>query len=197
MTELLPLPALARSALAVVDMQTFFFQQPERRLDLENVVENINRLIAFFECRQFPVMHVITAYHANGSDWDLKMRMKGQPELIEGSPEAAILPGIHVSPAHKIIRKTRYSGFFKTNLAELLHAQHIHRLMVAGAYTHYCVNATVFDAYAHDFVPGLFTDAVISHLPDEAEVMIERMRRNGYHVARTEQFIREAGYQTG
>ncbi len=53
---------------------------------------------------------------------------------------------------------------------------------MTGAYTHYCVNATVFDAYAHDFVPGLVSDAVLSHLPEEAEVMVARMRRNGYHV---------------
>jgi len=56
------------------------------------------------------------------------------------------------------------------------------RVAVCGAYTHYCVNATVFDAYAHDFVPCLVLDAVISHLPEESAVMIERMRRNGYHL---------------
>ncbi|HPH96108.1 MAG TPA: isochorismatase family cysteine hydrolase [Anaerolineaceae bacterium] len=190
MSERLPLPAQVRSALAIVDMQEFFFQKPERRLLLDGAVENINRLMDFFDARGFPVVHVITAYRADGSDWDLKMRAKGTPELIEGSAEAAILPAIRVSPDHMIICKTRYSGFFKTDLAERLHASQVQRLMVAGAYTHYCVNATVFDAYAHDFIPGLFTDAVISHLPDEARLMIERMQRNGYHVTQTGAFIK-------
>ena len=189
MSVLLPLPENARSALAIVDVQGFFFRKPERRQGLEAVIANINRLIGFFEARDWPVVHVISCYKADGSDWDLKMQAAGVPELIEGSPETAILPQIEVSPHHLVVKKTRYSGFFKTNLADLLQANCIQRLMVVGGYTHYCVNATVFDAFAHDIVPGIITDAVISHLPDEAALMIERMRRNGYHVFPTDEWL--------
>ena len=192
MSALLPLPQNARSALAIVDMQEFFFQKPERRQGLDLVIDNINRLITFFQGRHLPVVHVITCYKADGSDWELKMKATGKPELLEGSPEAAILPQIQVSPDHLIIKKTRYSAFFKTDLADLLKAKSIHRLMVVGAYTHYCVNATVFDAYAHDIVPGIVTDAVTSHLPDEAAIMIDRMKRNGYHVCLTDEVIQGA-----
>jgi isochorismate hydrolase len=111
---LLPLSHNARSALAIVDMQEFFFQKPERRQNLETVIGNINRLIRFFEGQDLPVIHVITCYNAEGSDWDLKMKITGEPELIENSPETAILPDIKVSPAHLILKKTRYSSFFKT-----------------------------------------------------------------------------------
>jgi nicotinamidase-related amidase len=154
------------------------------------VIENINRLICFFETQHTPVIHVITCYKADGSDWDLKMKITGEPELIENSPEAAILPDIRVSPTHLVLKKTRYSAFFKTNLADLLKADGIQRLMVVGGYTHYCVNATIFDAYAHDIVPGIITDAVISHLTEEAARMIERMKRNGYHVYRTNEYFK-------
>jgi len=99
------------------------------------------------------------------------------------------LPQIKVLPDHLVVKKTRYSAFFRTNLADLLKASNIHRLMVVGGYTHYCVNATVFDAYAHDIVPAIITDAVISHLPEEAAIMIDRMRRNGYHVCLTDEVI--------
>jgi NAD+ synthase len=189
MTVILPLPADARSALAIVDMQEFFFQKPERRKDLDLVVGNINRLIGFFESQHLPVVHVITCYQANGSDWDLKMKISAVPELIEGSPETAILPKIRVSPDHLLVRKTRYSAFFKTDLAALLKARAIQRLLVTGGYTHYCVNATIFDAYACDFIPGIITNAVISNLPDTA-LLIARMKRNGYHVFRTGGYIK-------
>jgi nicotinamidase-related amidase len=189
MSVLLPLSPNAHSALAIVDMQEFFFQKPERRQNLKSVIENINRLISFFEAKQFLIVHVITCYKADGSDWDLKMKITGEPELIENSPETAILPNIKVSPTHLVLKKTRYSAFFKTNLAELLKTNTVQRLMVVGGYTHYCVNATVFDAYAYDIVPGIITDAVISHLPDEAALMIDRMKRNGYHIYRTNEYI--------
>jgi nicotinamidase-related amidase len=189
MSVLLPLPPNPRSALAIVDMQEFFFRKPERRKNLKSVIENINQLIDFFEAQHLPIVHVITCYKADGSDWDLKMKITGEPELIENSPETAILPDIKVSPAHLVLKKTRYSSFFKTNFADLLKANSIQRLMVVGGYTHYCVNATIFDAYAYDIVPGMITDAVISHLPDEAAVMIDRMKRNGYHIYRTIEYI--------
>jgi nicotinamidase-related amidase len=170
-------------------MQEFFFQKSERRHNLYQTVENINHLIKYFDARTLPVIHVVSRYKADRSDWDLKMRASGTPELIEGAQEAAILSEIKVADNHRIITKTRYSAFFKTNLAELLHAENIDRVVVVGAYTHYCVNATIYDAYGHDFVPCIITDAIISHLQDEAAVIIDRMRRNGYHVLPTQELI--------
>ena len=170
-------------------MQEFFFKEPERRVNLETVIKNIDLLIDRFKARAWPVFHAISAYKADGSDWDLKMKQAGRPELIEGTREAAILPGIHTLESHTTIVKTRYSAFFKTNLAELLQARKIERAVIVGAYTHYCVNATIFDAYCYDFVPCIITDAVLSHLKEESEMMIDRMRRNGYQVFSTQEFI--------
>lgn len=185
----LPLPPKATDALLIVDMQQFFFSRPERRAGLDWVIVNIQHLIERFDQLGWPVVHVFTAYQADGFDWELKMKASGIAECILGSNEAAFLPQIPVLPQHWQVRKTRYSGFFKTNLADRLHAAGVDRVLVCGAYTHYCVNATVFDAYSHDFVPGLVTDAVISHLPEEAGILIERMRRNGYHLLTTDEYI--------
>jgi len=187
----LPLPKNARSALIIVDMQEFFFQKEERRRNLNQVIKKINQLIDHFDACELPVFHVVSCYQADESDWDLKMKAAGAPELIIGTREAAILSEIHLSERHKTVIKTRYSAFFKTNLAELLHEQSIDRVVVVGAYTHYCVNATIFDAYGYDFVPCLATDGVISHLEEEANMMIDRMKRNGYHLLTTQELIRE------
>jgi NAD+ synthase len=188
---MLPIQKHCRSALLIVDMQVHFFRQPERRQNLEAVVENINRLSAYFDLCNLPVVHVLSCYQPDGSDWELKMKAAGRPELIRGSEEAAILTGIQVSDRHQTVNKTRYSAFFKTDLAEKLHNAGVERVVVVGAYTHYCVNATVFDAYCHDFVPGLVTDAVLSHLAEESALMIGRMRRNGYHLFTTSELIME------
>jgi nicotinamidase-related amidase len=170
-------------------MQNYFFQKADRRIHLDEVTGNINRLIDAFDAAGLPVFHILSAYRADGSDWDLKMKAAGEPELIEGTPESAILPGLYVRKNHFSVTKTRYSAFFKTNLADELHDMQIERAVVTGAYTHYCVNATIFDAYGHDLVPCLITDAVLSHLQRESAVMVERMRRNGYHLFTTDEFL--------
>ena len=179
----------SRSALLIIDMQPYFFQEAQRRKKIDLVVDNINQLIENFDACSLPVLHVVSCYQADGSDWDLKMKAAGKPALIAGTEEAAILPGIRVLDDHTRVIKTRYSAFFRTNLANLLRAKKIDRVVVVGAYTHYCVNATIFDAYSNDFVPCLITDAVLSHLPDESRMMKDRMRRNGYHLFGTDEFI--------
>ena len=185
----LPLTQNARSALLIIDMQEYFFREGERRVNLDQVINNINRLIDQFDEHSLPVFHVVSRYKADGSNWDLKMKSAGKPELIEDTPEAAILPEIRVSTTHSVVTKTRYSAFFNTNLANLLRGEYIDRVVVVGAYTHYCINATIFDAYCYDFVPCIVTDAVISHLKEEAAMIIDRMRRNGYHVFTTRECL--------
>ncbi len=191
---MIPMSKDARSSLIIVDMQNFFFRDAARRRNLEQAVKNINTLIKYFDARSLPVFNVLSGFKADGSDWDLKMRVTGQPELIVGSPEAEILPRIKISEHHRTIIKTRYSAFFKTDLAELMQALKIDRAVVVGAYTHFCVNATIFDAFCYDFIPCLITDAVISHMPDEAEIMISRMQRNGFHLFTTQEFITGVEY---
>jgi nicotinamidase-related amidase len=186
----LPTPEPPRDCLIIVDMQNYFFRALDRRYNLENAIHNINQLIDDFDARGLPVYHVISAYKADGSDWELKTLASGQPEEdLEGSQLAEVLSGINVRNHHTTVIKTRYSAFFKTNLAEQLAAQQINRVVVVGAYTHYCVNATVFDAYCHDFVPCLITDAVISHRRSESAVMVRRMKRNGYHLFTTAEYL--------
>ncbi len=187
--EPLPLPPGARTALVVVDMQAFFFRLPERRVGLKSVVANINRLIDHFDAAGLPVFHALTAYRPDGSNWDLKQKLWGLYELIAGTPDAEMLPAIHCRPNHGIVVKTRYSAVHKTGLAERLASLDVCRVLVVGAYTHYCVNQTVYDAYAYDFIPGVVVDAVISHLTDEAALMLARMARNGYHLLRTEEVL--------
>jgi NAD+ synthase len=187
--SLLPLPLKPIDALLIIDMQEFFFHIPERRNGLPQVIQSINHMIQHFDMLGWPVVHVISAYQPDKTDWDLKMKASDTPELILGSPESQILPEINVQPGHWQVRKTRYSAFFRTDLAERLRKAGVSRTVVCGAYTHYCVNATVFDAYANDFIPALITDSVISHLPAETDVLLDRMRRNGYHLMRSTDYM--------
>jgi nicotinamidase-related amidase len=185
----LPLPPGSRSALLIIDMQNYFFLKQARRVGLEEAVANINRLSACFDERDWPVFHVISRHSPDGTDWDLRMKAIGTPVLITGTTEADILPMIERRPPHQILVKTRHSAFFRTDLDERLQQAKIRRVICCGAYTHYCVNATVFDAYYHDYVPGMVLDAVVSFLPEESQMLVDRMRRNGFHLLTTAEFF--------
>lgn len=188
--EPLYLPDHQPTALLVVYMQNYFFKDPQRAALLQPVLPRINALTAAFDQAGLPVIQVLSAYRPDRSDWDLRMLQENHPTLLRGSEEAGLLDELQVRRRHHQVIKTRYSAFFKTRLASWLRKRGIRRVAVCGAYTHYCVNATIFDAYAHNFVPCLVLDAVISPLPDEAALMVERMRRNGYHLFTSGELIR-------
>ena len=61
-SPLLPLPEDSRSALVVVDMQNFFFRLPERSRGLDEVIQNINRLVEYFDANDLPVIHAVSSF---------------------------------------------------------------------------------------------------------------------------------------
>jgi len=98
--EPLPLKVNSRTAMLVVDMQNYFFKDPQRAALLGPALPRINQLISAFDLAGLPVVHVLSAYHEDRSDWDLRMQQEGQPSLLRGSQEAALLAGLCASPRH-------------------------------------------------------------------------------------------------
>ena len=84
-----------------------------------------------------------------------------------------------------------YSGFtmrdpvtgttIATELAAILHARGIRRVVVCGLATDYCVAATAIDAAALGFDTSLFRDAVraVDLVPGDGERALERMAEAG------------------
>jgi|LSQX01.1.fsa_nt_gb ureidoacrylate peracid hydrolase len=58
-----------------------------------------------------------------------------------------------------IINKHRYSGFVGTELNAVLHTLNIKHLVLTGIATNVCVEATLRDAFSHEYFPILIEDA--------------------------------------
>ena len=78
--------------------------------------------------------------------------------LIEDTWNTEILP--ELSPHHDdlLVSKHRYSGFFKTNLDELLRQKEIKSLVFTGCTTSVCVESTLRDAFYRDYRCLLLSD---------------------------------------
>jgi ureidoacrylate peracid hydrolase len=59
-----------------------------------------------------------------------------------------------------VIYKTRFSGFYKTDLDETLKRLGVRRLIVTGCTTSICVESTVRDAMFRDYLPVLLADCM-------------------------------------
>jgi ureidoacrylate peracid hydrolase len=71
--------------------------------------------------------------------------------LVADTWNAAILPELAPHPGDAIVPKSRYSGFFHTDLHDRLQAMGVDTLIVTGTTTSICVESTVRDAMFRDY----------------------------------------------
>ena len=69
-------------------------------------------------------------------------------------------------PDEAVVVKTRYSGFFGTDLETRLRALGVDTVVVCGLTTECCVAATARDAFERDFHVFLAADACAAYDPD-------------------------------
>lgn len=89
---------------------------------------------------------------------DLEFRMFPR-HCVEGTREAEIIPELADYPG-EVVHKRRYSGFFGTNLDELLRKAAPTKVIVCGVCTSICVLFTVADARNRDYEVEVLADCV-------------------------------------
>jgi len=86
--------------------------------------------------------------------------------LVEGTWDWQIVDALTPQKGDRVVKKTRYSGFCRTGLAEGLRADGIRNLLFTGIATNICVESTARDAYFEEFWPILVEDAMNHAGPD-------------------------------
>ena len=84
----------------------------------------------------------------------------GRPSriLIRDTWNTDILDELTPEPGDAVVWKTRYSGFFETELDALLRARGVRSLLVTGCTTSVCVDSTIRDAMFRDYPCLLLED---------------------------------------
>lgn len=89
---------------------------------------------------------------------------------IEGSRGAEIVPELAPRDGETVVPKRRPSGFFGTDLHQMLRARGVDTVLLAGASMSGCVRATAVDAFSHDYLTSVVRECVI----DRTEEVLER-----------------------
>ena len=78
--------------------------------------------------------------------------------LVRGHWGTEILPALRPQPGELVLYKTRFSGFYRTELDAALKRLGIKNLVVTGCTTSVCVESTVRDAMFRDYCPVVLAD---------------------------------------
>ena len=176
-----PTPAAPRgeTALLVIDMQNAFLDPqgehyyPQSRI----VVPAVEVLIAAARQGGRLIVHTADRHRIGLNDFE---QPKLPPHCLDADWNARFFEGFGPAPgrpAEIVMPKRRYSAFFGTDLALVLHEQRVSRVVVAGIKTNVCVRATIQDAFAHGFEPILVREATNSNRPHLEQGSLEDIER--------------------
>lgn len=108
---------------------------------------------------------VVQLQHTNRRDGTNTMLNEARDDAgvplacVEGTPGWRIVPELEPNGRDIVVRKSRWHGFFGTELLSILHGLRAEQLIWAGGFTECCVGLSVFEAYAHDYSCALVADA--------------------------------------
>ncbi|MDH2433943.1 cysteine hydrolase family protein [Pokkaliibacter sp. MBI-7] len=137
----------SKSALLIIDMQVGLFDAPQPPYQREQLLSNINQLIAAARLAQAPIL---VAMHTGPQ----------HSAIAAGSPLWQPVPGLDLDlQQDQLFNKTRPSCFEGTALAQQLAEQAIDRLIICGMKTQFCVDTTCRSACERGLAVVLAADA--------------------------------------
>ncbi len=137
-----------RSAVLVIDMLNDFLE-PEGAMPLlegRRLYEPIQRLLKSARSSRTPVIWICDEHLPSDREFE-----KRSVHCLKGTWGADIVADLGADPEELRIPKTRYSGFFATDLDERLRQQGIEHLILTGVVTNICVRSTAHDAFFRDY----------------------------------------------
>lgn len=148
---------LENSALLIIDVQKDFIKEFKQH---KKIIPKINKLAEAYREKGWPVIHF--RYEVFGDERSEIERMT-EWLLCEAGTEGAEEVDELRNEDDLYITKSRYSGFFGTNLDEILEEKGIDTVVLTGLLTHACIFSTASDAYQRNYRVVFVSDGISSY----------------------------------
>lgn len=184
---------LRKTAVIVVDMQNDFVSKGGllARLGIslagmQDIVPRIRKALEVARQEGLPIVYLKMGYRPDLSDIGPadspmgaenrrarvgeKMRAPDGREgrlLVRDTWNTDIVEELKPQPSDSVIYKTRFSGFYNTELEAILKRRGVRTLIMMGGTTSVCVESTLRDAMFRDFTPVLLSDCTAEPIGQE------------------------------
>ncbi|MDI6641914.1 MAG: isochorismatase family cysteine hydrolase, partial [Elusimicrobiota bacterium] len=96
---------------------------------------------------------------------------------IDGTKGAEIIEELRPKSEDIIVKKTRYSGFYNTNLSQILKENKVSEVELVGVCTSICVMDTAGELRNRDYKVIVYKDGVADFDPKAHSFALERMEK--------------------
>ncbi|MDI6855857.1 MAG: isochorismatase family protein [Candidatus Thermoplasmatota archaeon] len=147
------------SALLVIDMQNFFLDSNSHAFipAAKAIVPNVLRLLEGYRKNQYCI--IFTRYGVKEDEGCGIMKRWWKDNVKEGSYYSKIISLLKPGKGEFIVRKTRYSGFYNTQLENILKARDIKSIVITGVMTNLCCETIAREAFTRDLEVYFVIDA--------------------------------------
>lgn len=179
---------MATAALLIIDMQNDFVLdgKPLRVAGAHGLIPKIQAVRAEFQKRSLPVFHIVRVHRPDGSDVEIIRQdlFRKQPFAVAGTHGAAVIDELAPREGEYVMKKTRMSAFFRTELDLMLRTLQITTLVVCGIQTPNCIRTTVFDGIAYNYPVILVDDATGAASEEVHRANVRDMQNIGVRILR-------------
>ncbi len=166
---------MSKKALIIVDMLNDFVH-PEGVLfcgeSARRIIPYVADLLNKFRSQGNPIIYLMDNHSPEDEEFKLF-----PPHSIAGTWGAQIIPELAPQDNDHLIPKTRFSGFFKTNLENILEDISPDEVWVVGVCTSICVMDTVADLKNRNYDVYVPVNGVADFDQEMHDCALKRMKR--------------------
>ncbi len=184
---------MGKTAVLVVDLVNDF-TRPDGKIYYETTGQMMPRCVRFIDrmrelgAKIVYIQQVMSREDAARQNPDLRLRMC----CVEGTGGEELDARLPVLPEDTVVKKTRASGFFRTELEDLLEAWGVDTVAVIGTKTNCCVRATATDASMRDYHTFLISDCVSTNTEELNRFHCEDINKYTAKAVTADRFIEMA-----
>ena len=166
---------MKKEALLVIDMLNDFVLPgaPLEVPDTRRVIRNIQQEVYSARAAGRPVVYVCDAHALD----DREFAKFGWPaHAVKGTKGAEVIDELAPGPGDVVVQKNTYSGFYGTDLDDVLKKRGVDSLRLTGCVTHICIMVTASDAVLRDYRVTVVEDGVAGIAREDHEAALRIMK---------------------
>jgi len=169
---------MAKEALLIIDMLNDFTLPgaPLEVPDNRKIIPFIRREIELARNERKPVIYVCDNHDPEDREFE---RFGWPPHAVRGTNGSEIVKEIKPLPEDIVIKKTTYSGFYKTKLKETLDSLGVDSVRMTGCLTHICIIFISYECVLLGYRTTVVSDAIADVSPELHDASLKIMRDVG------------------
>ncbi|MFX0097707.1 MAG: cysteine hydrolase family protein [Candidatus Hodarchaeota archaeon] len=147
-------------ALLIIDMLNDFIKEnsilevPRGR----DIIPNIQQLISKAKEERIPVIYVCDAHEIDDNEF-----LEFKPHAVKGTEGAEVVEELRPQKGDIIIEKTKFDGFYSTELNRILKELKVNSLIITGVLTDICILYTTASARMREYKTYVVSNGTATH----------------------------------